>query len=243
MELPTPRGAGAFRAHTGHRQPATGNRQVQAAATTTAVSSRIVEAHTTRAANRAARSWLGRPSWCEMRVRPIVGNALPAWAVPTPPLQSETTKSPVHALGRRRALPRPTLPFTALAGEAGGGGTYLVGWNQCHGMIPPLRAGAQVGEEGFSDETSALKHDNRGGDPASGVEVTRRPTVLADEPGSNDERVEKKGRVRHRLSAMQVQQQALIRRLRTLEARRDWRGVLAAMVREREPDVSALAEG
>lgn len=179
-----------------------------------------------------------------MRVRPIVGNALPAWAVPIPPLQSETAKSPVHALGRRRALPRPTQPFTPLAGEVGGGNTCLVGWNQCHRMIPPLRAGVQVGEEGFSDESSTLKHDKCGGNLASGVEVTRRPAAMADEPGSNDERVEKKGRVRHRLSPMQVQQQALIRRLRTLEARRDWRGVLAAMVRGREPDVTtAVAEG
>lgn len=171
-----------------------------------------------------------------MRVRPIVGNALPAWAVPTPRLQSETSKPAVHALGRRRALPRSAQPFSPLAREVGGEGTYPVGWNQCRRMVLPLRSGLQVGEEGFADEASTLKHDEGVGYATSttGVEMPGRIAAMADEPGLSDERVEKKGRVRHRLSAMQVQQQALIRRLRTLEARRDWRGVLAAMVRESE---------
>lgn len=170
-------------------------------------------------------------------------NALPAWAVPTPRLQSETPKSAAHALGRRRALPRSAQPFTPLAVDVGGEGPYLVGWNPCRGVVPPLRAGVQIGEEGFSDEASMLKHDERAGYEASdfGVQVPRRTAAMSEKPGSNNARVQK-GQS-HRLSPMQVQQHALIRRLRTLEARRDWRGVLAAMVRESESLISQHCQG
>lgn len=98
----------------------------------------------------------------------------------------------------------------------------LVDRNRSRRVITSLCARVELGEEERRKETSTGKHDE-------GAHAT---TSSAAEYGARagDEPVEKKGPVRHRLSPMQVQQQALIRRIRTLETRRDWRGVLAAMV-------------
>ncbi|CAM9143576.1 unnamed protein product [Scytosiphon promiscuus] len=168
-----------------------------------------------------------------MRGRPVVGNAVPAWVVPASRLHCETAQQgAVHALicpAGRIALRSQgfNLPSEALGGKC-------VHRHLCHHLAPSLRAGVQPGEEGLPGEISTRKHE---ANQALGIcaGTTRR---LATETTSSHERGgEKKGRVRHRLNPMQVQQQALMRRLRTLEARRDWRGVLAAMDSARNEQV------
>lgn len=170
----------------------------------------------------------------QMRARSVAGSVVSAWVVPAPRLPMETSQPAVHALGRRRALPRsaraPSSPATDVTGED----NCMFGRNRSRQMSTSLRAGVQVGEGGRFDEASPHKHDDETTDariylPGVGT------AAVENAVGSKGERVEKKERVWHRLSPMQVQQQALIRRLRTLEARRDWRGVLAAMVRD-EPE-------
>lgn len=165
----------------------------------------------------------------QMRARSVVGSVVPAWAVPAPPLHMETSQPAVHALGRRRALPRSALALSPLATDVAGEGNCIFGRNRSRSMPTSLRAGVHVGEEGRCDEASQPKHD---GTADTTIHQPARTAAAKDTADSRDERMEKKGRVRHRLSPMQVQQQALIRRLRTLETRRDWRGVLAAMVRK-----------
>lgn len=164
-----------------------------------------------------------------MRARSVAGSVVPAWAVPAPRLYMETSQpAAVHALGRRRALPRSARALSPLVTDVAGDANCMFGRHGSRRMPTSLQAGAKLGEEGRCDEASPHKHDDGAVDAAT---IHQPAAAAADAVDSRDERVEKKGRVRHRLSPMQVQQQALIRRLRTLETRRDWRGVLAAMVR------------
>lgn len=165
----------------------------------------------------------------QMRARSVVGSVVPAWAVPAPRLHMETSQPAVHALGRRRALPRSARPHIPLVIDAAREGNCIFGRNRRRRTSTSLHAGARVGEEGRCDEAPPRKHDDDTADATT--HQPARAATAEDVVHSRDERVEKKGRARHRLSPMQVQQQALIRRLRTLETRRDWRGVLAAMVR------------
>lgn len=164
-----------------------------------------------------------------MRGRPVVGNAVPAWLVPASRLGSETSnQAAAHALRcpSTRVVARPH-GFSLLGGRLE---KDDVRRRSCHHLVPPLRAGVPPGEEGLLDEISTRKHDGNKAPAIDGGATWGVPTETAS---SQERGGEKKGRVRHRLNPMQVQQQALIRRLRTLEARRDWRGVLAAMVRRR----------
>lgn len=161
-----------------------------------------------------------------MRARSVAASVVPAWAVPAPRLHMEPTQPAVHALGRRRALPRSARALSPLVTDVAGDDNCMFGRNRSRLMPTSLQAGAKVEEGGRCDEASLRKHDDGAADA-----TTHQPAAAEDAMDFRDERVEKKGRVRHRLSPMQVQQQALIRRLRTLETRRDWRGVLAAMVR------------
>lgn len=149
---------------------------------------------------------------------------MPAWVVQAPRLQSEA--SAVHALGcvRRRALPRSAQAFGPCGEEVRDHGGYLGGRRPYRRAGSPLCSGMPLGEEGSAEH----QHDGTPGDPCSTLDGGIARTLTRDARGGN------KGLVRHRLSPIQVQQQALIRRLRTLEARRDWRGVLAAMVSERK---------
>ena len=167
----------------------------------------------------------------QMRARSVIGSIVPAWAVPAPRLHMETSQPAVHALGRRRALPRSARALSPLVTDVGGEGDCMFGRTRGRRTSTSLDAGMKIGEEGRCDGASPHKHDDGMAD-ATIHQPARRPGT-ADVVDSRDERVEKKGQVRHRLSPMQVQQQALIRRIRTLETRRDWRGVLAAMVRRK----------
>lgn len=168
----------------------------------------------------------------QMRARPVVGCVVPAWAVPAPRLHIEPSLPTVHALGRRRALPRSSGALSPLATDVTGQCDCIVGGNQSHRKYTSLRSGVQIEEEERCDEASPRKHDEDTADAyATTIHAQGRNAAAEDEADCRGERVEKKGRVRHRLSPMQVQQQALIGRIRTLETRRDWRGVLAAMVR------------
>lgn len=98
-------------------------------------------------------------------------------------------------------------------------------------MVPPVRASGQSRTEELANEGSALKRD-KGSSDASRTEQ------FADGEAGEGEAISRNGQhqknaERERwttLTPTQLQQQALIRRLKTLEARRDWRGVLAAMV-------------
>lgn len=169
-----------------------------------------------------------------MRARSVVGRVVPAWAVPAPRLRMETSQPAVHALGRsrRRALPRSARARSPLVTDVAEEGNCVFGRNRSRHISTCLHAGVKVGQEGRCEEASPRKHDDGAADVTS---QPARTAAAKDAVDLREERVEKKGRVRHRLSPMQVQQQALIRRLRTLESRRDWRGVLAAMVRKYVP--------
>ena len=118
-------------------------------------------------------------------------------------------------------MPRSALALRPLAEDEG---VCLMDRNRTRPTFTSLYAESELGEEGRSEETSMRNHDEGAARP--------RTSAFAYEAGSRDEGAEKNEPVRHRLNPMQVQQQALIRRIRTLEARRDWRGVLAAMVSE-----------
>lgn len=179
----------------------------------------------------------------QMRASSVVGSVVPAWAVPAPRLHVENSQPAVHvALGRRRALPRSARPLTPLLTDTdiAGGGNCMFGRNRSRCIPTSLHAGVRVGEEGRCDEAPPYRHEEGVADATTVHEAARTAETedAADSKAdSKGERLETKGRARHRLSPMQVQQQALIRRLRTLEARRDWRGVLAAMVSKRRREI------
>ncbi len=113
---------------------------------------------------------------------------------------------------------------------------FLVDRNRSRSMFTSLRARVELGEEERSKETCRRKHDE-------GAAHASTSSALEYDAGAGDEALEKEGPMRHRLSPVQVQQQALIRRIRTLETRRDWRGVLAAMVGNGKLRLCALQRG
>lgn len=98
-------------------------------------------------------------------------------------------------------------------------------------MVPPVRAGGQSRAEELADEGSTLKR-NEGSSDASRTEQFAGGGVGDGEAISRNGQHHKSEEREwtKKLTPTQLQQQALIRRLKTLEARRDWRGVLAAMV-------------
>lgn len=165
-----------------------------------------------------------------MRGRSVVGNAVPAWLVPASRLHCEPPRQgAVHALTCSSGRVVPRSHASSLLGEALEKGAAQR--HMCRHFVSPLRAGVQPGEEGLADAISTRTHDGSQAPGAYRGAIRGLPTETAS---SHERGGHKKGRVRHRLNPVQVQQQALVRRLRTLEARRDWRGVLAAMVRRRE---------
>lgn len=171
-----------------------------------------------------------------MRARPLLGNSMPAWAVSTPLLQRDASKPPVYALGRVRRrgwLPSAQAQLHSPHGEEGGReGGRIVGRNELRRMSSPLYAGEQPGMEDSSCENVSLKHEEGSSGDASRREQLPSGEAMEEDAVSDDghrEDVEERKRGA-RLSPVQVQQQAIVNRLRTLETRRDWRGVLAAMV-------------
>ena len=99
-------------------------------------------------------------------------------------------------------------------------------------MVPPVRASDQSRAEELADEDSRLKREEgsyhtRADQFVDGEAETGEGEAISRN-GQHDKNEERERWTK--LTPTQLQQQALIRRLKTLEARRDWRGVLAAMV-------------
>lgn len=171
-----------------------------------------------------------------MRARTVLGSTAPAWATPSPPLQRDTSKAAVHASGcvRRRGWPATARQgySSPLVGEDAEECAVLVGSARRHRLVPPLRAGTNVGEKGVSDETSMLQHDPRfarasgaGAQSSSSAHGSGENGTSVDAGGG-----EAQGDTRE-LTPTELQQQAMISKLKMLEARRDWSGVLTEMVR------------
>lgn len=111
-------------------------------------------------------------------------------------------------------------------------------------VVPPLPAAAPIGEGALSEEGLVLTHDEEDEDnseisaaPGSQLEQQKQRysvhtrEVVVEQALAKEER-EGRGHVEtQELDHVQLLQRALISRLKTLEERRDWRGVLAAMVR------------
>lgn len=170
-----------------------------------------------------------------MRAKSLLGNSGAAWVVQAPHLPRETSKPAVHALGcvRRRGWLQspPSCSATAVEGRAAEG-TCLFGRHSCRRMVPPVRASNQSRAEELADEDSRLKREegsyhSRADQFVDGEAETGEGEAISRN-GQHDKNEERERWTK--LTPTQLQQQALIRRLKTLEARRDWRGVLAAMV-------------
>lgn len=98
-------------------------------------------------------------------------------------------------------------------------------------MVPPVRVGRQSRAEEFADEGSRLKRDKGSGDASRTEQFAVGGAGKREAISRNGQHHKSEEReLWTKLTPTQLQQQALIRRLKTLEARRDWRGVLAAMV-------------
>lgn len=172
-----------------------------------------------------------------MRARTVLGNTAPAWAISSPPLQRDASKAAVHASGcvRRRGWPATASQVysSPLVDEDVEEGAVLVGSARRSRLVPPLCAGVNVGAKGVPDETSILHHDNARFATASAADA--HPSSSADgveEEGTSVDAGGGKGRADTReMTPMELQQQAMISKLKTLEARRDWGGVLTEMVR------------
>lgn len=186
-----------------------------------------------------------------MRGKILPGEFVTAWLVPAVPITREISKLALHALDkgcvcRQGFLSAPPQPL--FIGRNPSTLTVQLGEASClvyshrhhlhrrhHRRAPPLLAGREIEEEGFSYEDRVSKHDDRFSCRvdveevhADGVKVTASNEQRQSGGGEETEQRGQEGV----LMADKIQQQALIKRLATLEARRDWRGVLAAMVRE-----------
>lgn len=167
-----------------------------------------------------------------MRPRTVFGSDVPAWAAPVSPLQRETPRPAVHALGRcvrwRGRLPSAQAGRTAAARERGQAVSFF-GGDQLRCAVPSLRAAVQLEE--LADEGSTRKHDVGSNEDGRTEEPATRLGVEDQVAPGTEQTMENSGREwGATLSPTQLQQHALIRRMKTLEARRDWEGVLAAMV-------------
>lgn len=167
-----------------------------------------------------------------MRVKSLLGSSGTTWIVPPPRLPRETSKPAVHALGcvrRRGWLQSPQSCSTAE--EVRAERTYLFDRHRCRRMVPPVRAGGESRAEEFADEGSTLKRDEGSGDAGRTEQFAVGGADEGEAISLNGQHHKSEEReLWTKLTPTQLQQQALIRRLKTLEARRDWRGVLAAMV-------------
>lgn len=167
-----------------------------------------------------------------MRAKSLLGNSGTTWVVQAPRLPREKSKPAVDALGcvrRRGWLQSPRSCSTAE--EVGAEGTCLFGRHRCRRMVPPVRAGGQVRAEELADEGSTLKREEGSSDASRAEQFADGEAGEGEAISRNGQHHKNEERERWtKLTPTQLQQQALIRRLKTLEARRDWRGVLAAMV-------------
>lgn len=173
-----------------------------------------------------------------MREKILLKTSSPAWILPGPRLRQESLQPSLHALAcaRRRTWITLIHETTSSLVQEGAREFSSVGSRRCRRMANARRMGSDLRVEGCSGE-DLVQNNQASCDPNNeeqssinsrdgGLDATASDINLGDSTTMN------KAQQRRRKEVCQthVQQQALIRRMKTLEARRDWRGVLAAMV-------------
>lgn len=191
-----------------------------------------------------------------MRPRPLLRHhAAPTWMASPPQLRQDTPNAAVHARGyvRRRTWDVSSSglsvgPAVDLFGEVVGGRAAVQGGRpRCSAATALCAEGEALSEQGLSHgygHDGAVEDDNKSIDIDSahesspvhvhvqhtGEHTEHMPTMLGVEEKQIGKKVEKPA-LQRELNRVQLLQQGLIHRLTTLEERRDWRGVLTALVR------------
>lgn len=188
-------------------------------------------------------------------------HAAPTWMTSPPQLRQDTPNAAVHArvYVRRRTWDINSSglslgPAVDLLGEVVGGSAAVPGGRPCCSAVTPLCAeGEALSEHGLSSSYAhdgAVEHDEDvdidSAHESSPVQLHLQHTVdhtsmmpaleavavsaVEIEEKQRGEKVEKPA-LRREVNRVHLLQQGLIHRLATLEERRDWRGVLTALVR------------